>query len=137
MGDDFAGQDDPGSPGADGSLTLSFRFAILRSSKENEYFQFFTNLQLLSRVEAEFPIFHPQAPFALKGSECRGFGNLHQKETVRVLASRGIHPGMDSAAADFHTLGYLNHGVFHHPNNFRDSGAFFHPVACLLQYQLV
>ena len=44
---------------------------------------------------------------------------------------------MNSAAADFHTLGYLNHGVLHHPNYFRDSGAFFHTVACLLQYQLV
>lgn len=81
MGDDFGGQDNR-DPRFGRSLTLSFRFAILRSSKENEYFQFFTNLQLLSRVEAEFPIFHPQAPFALKGSECRGFRNLHQEETV-------------------------------------------------------
>ena len=80
-GGDVAGQDNR-DPRFGRSLTLPFRFAIFRSSKENEYFQFFTDLQLLSRVEAEFPIFHPQAPFVLKGSECGGFRNLHQKETV-------------------------------------------------------
>ena len=81
MGNDVAGL---GIPKArfGRSLTLPFRFAVFRSSKENEYFQLFTDLQLISRVEAEFAIFHPQAPVGLKGRQCGGLQNLHKKETV-------------------------------------------------------
>ena len=38
--------------------------------------------------------------------------------------SAGLHPGMNSAAADFDTLGDLKYGMPHHPNHFRDCGAF-------------
>jgi hypothetical protein len=40
---------------------------------KNEYFQFVTDLQLRSRVEAELAIFHLKVLFALKGGDLRWF----------------------------------------------------------------
>jgi hypothetical protein len=39
---------------------------------------------------------------------------------------RRIHPGLNSVAADFHTLGDLHDGMFRYPGYFRDSASFFH-----------
>jgi hypothetical protein len=46
---------------------------VLRGSRRNEYFQFVSNLQLRSRVEAELAIFHLEALFALKGGALERF----------------------------------------------------------------
>jgi hypothetical protein len=83
----------------------------------------FTDLQLLSRVEAEFRHFRAEGHFRAGSGELRRLRNLHKKEAVWVFVSMGIHSGMNSGAADFYTFGDLNHGLLRHSNHLRVSGA--------------